>query len=385
MDKRTFLRTATGLLLAALLGGCTFPQKASPFNPQTHPTSLPSLAAPPPSSSSTSEPPPANSPVPTIEQSLRAAAFAHGILIGTAVDYDPLSQDKLYATTLSREFSILTPENAMKFAVIHPSQNVYDFSQADAIVGFAKQQGMQVRGHTLVWHNQLPQWLTNGTFTRDEMIAILKDHILKVVGHYRGQVAAWDVVNEAVDDDGSLRNSIWLKSIGPEYMDMAFTWAHEADPQAELFYNDFGNEDLGTKSNAIYALVQGMVGRGVPIHGVGFQMHLSLDSTPRWADIAANMKRLGDLGLNVHITEMDVRIQGSPTNNSLTAQAAIYGNMLQTCVSANNCKAFVMWGFTDHDSWIPQAFPGYGSALIFDDSYNPKPAYYALLDALKAP
>jgi endo-1,4-beta-xylanase len=271
----------------------------------------------------------------------------------------------------------------MKFNTIHPSQNVYDFSQADAIVNFAKQQGMQVRGHTLVWHNQLPQWLTNGNFTRDEMIAILKNHIMTVVGHYRGQVVAWDVVNEAVNDDGSLRDSIWLKSIGPEYMDMAFTWAHQADPQAQLFYNDYGNEDLGTKSNAIYALLQGMIKRGVPINGVGFQMHLSLNSSLRAQDIIANMKRLGDLGLSAHITEMDVKIQGTATNNDLATQAGIYRNMLQACLSASNCKAFVMWGFTDRYSWIPQAYPGYGAALIFDNSYNPKPAYNALLDALK--
>ena len=128
-----------------------------------------------------------------------------------------------------------------------------------------------------------------------------------------------------------------------------------------------------------------MLKRGVPINGVGFQMHLSLNSSPGSQDIIDNMKRLGDLGLNVHVTEMDVRIQGTATNNDLAAQAGIYRNMLQACLSANNCKAFVMWGFTDRYSWIPQAYPGYGTALIFDNSYNPKPAYNGLLDVLKGP
>jgi endo-1,4-beta-xylanase len=251
MYKITLIQIGTALLLLALLGGCSFPQPSPASNPQANPlTLIPSITK---AAASANTPTPMVAP--TIERSLRAYAFQHRILIGAAVDYDPLFQDKLYAQTLSREFSILTPENAMKFGVIHPAQNVYVFSEADAIVAFAKQNGMQVRGHTLVWHNQLPQWLVDGNFTRDEMIAILKDHIMAVVGHYRGQVTVWDVVNEAVDDNGSLRDSIWLKTIGPEYMDMAFNWAHEADPQAQLFYNDYGNEDLGKKSNAIYALV----------------------------------------------------------------------------------------------------------------------------------
>jgi endo-1,4-beta-xylanase len=357
--KKTLPHIFRGLLLALLLGGCTSTQQLPPSNTLANPTA------------------------PTAEQSLRLYASQRGTLIGTAVAYTPLTQDKLYAQTLAREFSILTPENAMKFDAVHLSENTYDFSQADAIVQFAEQNGMQVRGHTLVWHNQLPQWLTGGNFTHDQLIAILKDHILTVVGHYRGKAAAWDVVNEAVDDNGSLRDSIWLKTIGPEYIDMAFNWAHQADPQAQLFYNDYDNADLGTKSNAIYALLQGLLKRGVPVHGVGFQMHVNLDSPPRSADVAANMKRLADLGLKVQITEMDVRIQGAPTEGQLAAQAGIYHDTMQTCLSAKNCNAFVLWGFTDRYSWIPDAFPGYGSALIFDGSYAPKPAYTALLEALQ--
>ena len=137
--------------------------------------------------------------------------------------------------------------------------------------------------------SQLPAWLTEGTWTRDELIAIIREHITTVVGHYRGRVAAWDVVNEGVGDDGSLRDTIWLRGIGPEYIDMAFRWAHEADPDALLFYNDYAGEGLGTKSDAIYALVQGLLERGVPINGVGLQMHVSLRWSPQPQDVAANM------------------------------------------------------------------------------------------------
>jgi endo-1,4-beta-xylanase len=214
------------------------------------------------------------------------------------------------------------------------------------------------------------------------MIAILKEHITTVVGRYRGQIEAWDVVNEAIGSDGKLRDSIWLETIGPDYIDMAFEWAHKADPKAKLFYNDYSNEGKNTKSDAIFKMVKGMVERGVPINGVGLQMHIDLLDPPNWKDVADNMQRLSDFGFEVHITEMDVRIQQPVTENQLTKQANIYYNAMQTCLNATNCKAFVMWGFTDLYSWIPGSFPGYGSALIFDEFFNPKPAYDALMQVL---
>lgn len=322
---------------------------------------------------------------PTAPLSLRSLAQARGIQIGAAVAVDPLLSEPLYAETLAREFSILTPENAMKFEPVHPGPDRYDFSAADAIVNFAEEHGMQVRGHTLVWHSQLPGWLTEGNWTRDELIQILRDHIMTVVGRYRGRVAAWDVVNEAVNDNGALRNTIWLRGIGPEYLDMAFQWAHEADPDALLFYNDYGGEGLKPKSDAIYALVRDLVQRGVPIHGVGLQMHVSLDGCPTRQAVTANMDRLSALGLQVHITELDARIKDPATEEELADQAGVYRDMLGVCLSAQNCKAFVLWGFTDRHSWIPYFFEGWGTALIFDQSYRPKPAYEALVDGLARP
>ncbi|MGQ9632237.1 MAG: endo-1,4-beta-xylanase [bacterium] len=319
---------------------------------------------------------------PTRASSLRSLAQTRGIYIGAAVAAGPLGGDELYAETLAREFNILTPENAMKFGPLHPGRDFYYFDDADAIVGFAKAHNIQVRGHTLVWHNQLPAWLIGGRWTRDELIEILREHITTVVGRYRGRVYAWDVVNEAIADDGSMRDTIWLRGIGPEYIDMAFRWAHEADPSALLFYNDYGGEGLGRKSDAIYALVRELLLRGVPIHGVGLQMHVSLDWHPNPQDVAANINRLASLGLEVHITEMDVRIREPITEEKLASQARIYRDILKVCLFSSNFKAFVLWGFTDRYSWIPHFFPGSGAGLIFDESYLPKPAYNALVDIL---
>lgn len=312
---------------------------------------------------------------------LRILAERHGIYIGAAVGASQLSIDK-YAETLRREFNILTTENALKFEVVHPERDTYSFNEADTIIAFAEANGMKVRGHTLVWHEQLPEWIRQGNYSHEEWVRILQDHIKTVVGKYRGRIYAWDVINEALNDDGSLRNTVWLQNIGPEYIELAFRWAHEADPQALLFYNDYGSEGLGTKSDSVYNLIKSLLECGVPIHGVGLQMPVSLEYFPSTQSVAANLKRLNDLGLDVHVTEMDVRIRMPVTSEELTRQAEIYRDILKACLSAKNCTAFVIWGFTDRYSWIPSFFSGYGSALIFDELYEPKPAYYYIFQTL---
>ncbi len=337
------------------------------------------------STSSTSpEPSPAPPGTPEPVLSLRSLAESRSIDIGAAVSAEPLGNELQYRETLAREFSMLTTENALKFGPVHPEPDRYDFADADSIVEFAEANGMKVRGHTLVWHNQLPSWLTEGDWTPGELTQLLREHIMTVVGRYRGRIAAWDVVNEAVADDGSLRDTIWLRNIGPEYIDMAFRWAHEADPDALLFYNDYGGEGLTQKSDAIYRLVEDLVEGGVPIDGVGLQMHVSLGWSPRPENVAANMERLGALGLAVHITEMDVRVQdGKGTEEELlAAQADVYRDMMDVCSGTNICKAFVTWGFTDRYSWIPALTGKPDAPLLFDASYQPKPAWLAVLDAL---
>jgi endo-1,4-beta-xylanase len=317
------------------------------------------------------------------EPPLRYLASLRSIEIGSAVQLGPLGADSSYSYTLDREFNTITPENAMKFGPLRPARTSFDFDRADQLVEFAEAGGMSVHGHTLVWHNQLPGWLTGGSFSRSELLDILKQHILTVAGHYEGQVGSWDVVNEAVADDGvSLRSTIWLDIIGPEYLDSAFVWAARADPGARLYYNDYSGEGLGPKSNRIFELVSDLVARGIPIHGVGLQSHFQVDGAPPQPDVLANMQRIAGLGLEVWITELDVRIQGTPSETELETQAAVFRSMLRACLAVESCKAVTMWGFTDKYSWIPSFFPGWGSATIFDATFSPKPAYWAIHDEL---
>lgn len=313
---------------------------------------------------------------------LRVLAQARGFFVGAAVSARPLEREPLYAQTLAREFNILTPENAMKFGPLRPARDRFNWRDADSLVSFAEANGMKIRGHTLVWHSQLPGWLSGGIQTKDELAAILREHISAVVGRYRGRIAAWDVVNEAVADGGGLRDTVFLRTLGAEYIDLAFRLAHEADPEVRLFYNDYGAEALGQKSDVVFGLVRDLKRRGVPVHGVGLQMHVTLESPPDPQGIAANIKRLGDLGLEIHITEMDVRIREPITEEKLGAQARVYRDIARACLSAPSCKALVLWGFTDRHSWIPGFFPGHGGGLIFDAAYQPKPAYTALAGVL---
>jgi endo-1,4-beta-xylanase len=327
---------------------------------------------------------PAPSTPQIISSTLRSLAQAQHFYVGTTVDVKALRNEAAYSATLAREFNMVTPEVSMKFSETEPQRDVYTFTKADYIVAFAQAHQMQVRGHNLAWYNDLPAWLTRGNFTRDDLIAILRDHIMTEVTRYRGQVNIWDVVNEAVGDDGTLRDSIWLRGIGPRYIDMAFQWAHEANPQARLFYNDYGGEGLGRKSDEIYSLVKGLLQRGVPIDGVGLQMHISLDSYPDPQDVLVNMQRLAALGLEVQITEMDVKTQDDarPMQAKLAVEAQLYGEMLHTCLSVAGCSAFVMWGFTDAHSWIPAATGHPDYPLVFEAQYRPKPAYFALENVL---
>jgi endo-1,4-beta-xylanase len=316
-------------------------------------------------------------------QPLRVAADQHNFLIGAAVAMTPFANEAVYYQTLRREFNIIVAENAFKWDALRPSRSSFNFADADALVNFAEANHMKIRGHTLVWHNQLPNWLTGGNFTRDEVIEILRQHILTFVGRYRGRVLAWDVVNEAIDDAtaGFRTTSFWHQKIGPEYIRMAFEFAREADPDAKLYYNDYSIEGLNNKSNAVFQLVSDLKNQGVPIDGVGWQMH-QLSGFRIQEQHRTNARRIADLGLELSMTELDVRIQLPTTADKLQQQAQAYRDALDFCRSEANCKALVMWGFTDKYSWIPTTFNGQGDALIFDASYQPKPAHTALQEIL---
>jgi endo-1,4-beta-xylanase len=322
---------------------------------------------------------------------LRQTAAQRGILMGAAVNANALSKDPQYGQVLSANYNALTAENVMKFAATEPSLGHYDFSQADALVSFAAANHMQVRGHNLVWGQYLPAWLTQGTWTRDQLIQIMHDHISNVVTHfatkYPGVVTQWDVVNEAIDGNGNLVSNLWEQVIGSQYLSLAFQFAHEADPSAKLYYNDFGGEGLGTKSNAVYWDVSYLKSLGVPIDGVGLEMHTNISSPPQ-SDIATNMARLASQGFKVAVTEMDNGLQpppgqASPTSSQWWAQAQLYHDTLATCLAQPACTTFVTWGFTDKYSWIPGFLAGYGWALPFTDQYVQKPAYIGLSVALQ--
>ncbi len=320
---------------------------------------------------------------------LRALADARGFSIGAAVQSGLIADEPVYAETLAREFNMVVAEWEMKMDPIERQRGVLDFTGADAIVAFAAANDMAVRGHALVWHGATPAWVERSNMTRDEAMAYLRTYIHTVVGRYRGRVMAWDVVNEGISDQGGMRRTVWYNLIGEDYIEMAFRWAHEADPDALLFYNDYAAEGMNSKSDAVYELVKGLLERGAPIHGVGLQMHVSLSDFGRFGwlsaeQIAQNIERLGALGLQVHITEMDVRgVSGAGTPELLEQQAQVYYDVLATCLQAEPCTALLTWGFTDRHTWIRPFFgPADAAPLPFDEGYQPKPAYDALAQAL---
>jgi endo-1,4-beta-xylanase len=302
-------------------------------------------------------------------------------LIGTAVNTDLLGSDATYTAILDREFNSVTPENAMKWESVERERGVLDFSAADRLVAHARAHRQIVRGHTLLWHNQLPAWLTSGTFTNDELEAILRKHIIDEASHFRGQIYAWDVVNEAFNEDGTLRDTIWLRQLGPGYIAKAFRWAHQGDPHAKLYYNDYNLESIGPKSDAAYALVQDLRRQGVRIDGVGFQGHLGIQY-PYPDTLGDNLKRFAALGVDVALTEVDVRMILPVTAEKLATQADQFKGMLNSCQAVRRCVSYTVWGFDDLHSWVPGVFAGEGAATPFDENYRPKPAYFALRDAL---
>jgi endo-1,4-beta-xylanase len=308
---------------------------------------------------------------------LRSAASISGRFFGAAINAGHLDESD-YAAVAANEFSFATPENEMKWSVTEKTRGTFTFDSGDRIVAFAAQNNLLVKGHTLVWHNQLPSWvpaIQDATDLHDAMI----NHITQVVSHYRGQVVAWDVVNEGIADNGqSLRSTTFYQVLGAGYVDDAFRAARAADPYARLYYNDYGAEGMNAKSNAVYDLVQGMVSRGVPINGVGLQMHTGpAASSPSAADVAKNMQRLADLGLDVMITEMDVQI----CTSDLTTQTARFHDIVAACVAQPACKAVTVWGVPDKYSWLNGQTCTTPRPLLFDDNYLAKPAYMGVIDA----
>jgi endo-1,4-beta-xylanase len=299
---------------------------------------------------------------------LGAAAAAQGRYFGTAVAAGHLGESG-YAATLDREFTSVTPENEMKWDATEPTRGTFTFGTADQIVNHALGQGMDVRGHTLVWHQQLPSWVSGLSAT--DLRTAMNSHINGLASHYRGKIHSWDVVNEAFQDGGSgaRRSSPFQDKLGDGYIEEAFRTARAADPAAKLCYNDYNTDGVNAKSNAVYNMVKDFKARGVPIDCVGFQSHFN-SASPVPSDYRANLQRFADLGVDVQITELDIEGSG-------TAQADSYANVVRACLAVSRCTGITVWGITDKYSWRSG-----GTPLLFDGNYGKKPAYDAVLTAL---
>ena len=315
---------------------------------------------------------------PAAADPLRVHADARGVYIGDAVDNNEIT-DSQYRPLIGTEFNALTPGNAMKWDTTEPTRGQFNYTRGDEIVDLAQANDQLVRGHTLVWHQQTPGWVQN--LAADDLRSALNDHIANVVGHYAGELYAWDVVNEPLNEDGTMRNSFWYQKLGASYIADAFRAAHAADPDAKLYINDYNTDGMGAKSDGMYNLVQSLLDDGVPIDGVGFQAHLAIQyGFPN--QMRQNLQRFADLGLDVAITELDVRMQLPADATKLATQATYYGDVVDACLAVSRCVGITTWGYTDKYSWVPNTFPGEGAALLVDENFQVKPAYTAVHDAL---
>lgn len=346
-------------------------------------------------------------------QTLKEAYKDH-FLIGTALGANQVAGDDPQALELTiQQFNTITPENAMKFGPIHPEPDSFNFAAADQFVEFGEKNDMFIIGHTLVWHSQTSRWVfkdENGEdVDRDELLARMKNHIDTVVGRYKGKVKGWDVVNEALNEDGTLRQSNWLKIIGEDYIEKAFEYAHAADPDAELYYNDY-NMHQAAKAQGAVRIVKNLLDKGIRVDGIGMQGHWGLEY-PTVEEAEASITAFGQLGVNVMITELDINVLPDPwqwrsadvgmdvdREKALNPYADGLPDSVQQQLTDQYEKLFALflkhsdtvsrvtfWGTHDGHSW-KNNWPVRGRTnypLVFDRAYQPKPAYYAIMNLVK--
>lgn len=311
--------------------------------------------------------------------------------IGTAVNVRHLKNNTEYRNLVIREFNSVTAESAMKFKTLHPTKGQYNWEDADYLVDFASKNGKRIHGHTLIWDGSVPDWVTNLEGDSSVWEQMVKDHIKTVVSHFKGKVKSWDVVNEAIEDNGKYVNNIWLQKLGKDYIARCFIYAHEADPDALLFYNDHSNEASLLKRNAIIKLVKNLQSRGIPIHGLGMQMHTRI-AQPN-TGIAAALASAARTGLKIHISELDISIKtgkewpASFTTDLENLQASKYQYIFTTykkIVPEPQQFGITTWNVSDADSWLGKSNMKPNWPTIFDKNYRPKKAYKAILEALKS-
>jgi len=295
--------------------------------------------------------------------------------VGVAVDVSELKTNSQYRSVVINQFNSITAENAFKFLHVQPDINRYDWEETDYLVNFAKQYNKRLHGHTLVWHSQLPPWIYGFTGNWKEL---LRDHITQEVGRYKQDIFSWDVVNEAFNEDGTLRSTIWLDHLGVDYIRLAFEFAHTANPEAKLFYNDYNLESNPAKLKGVIDFLTHLKASGIQIDGIGMQMHIT-NTFPSINQVAEASKTIADAGFLVHFSEMDVYMNTADGKTSLSKselqeQANRYASVFTTYSQLNEKNQFgiTIWGVSDADSWIPAGLP-----LLFDYSYEQKPLYCA--------
>ncbi|KAH8819954.1 glycoside hydrolase superfamily [Xylogone sp. PMI_703] len=326
--------------------------------------------------------------VPSAFGQLNQLAKAKGLkYFGTATDNGDLS-DSTYVSVGSNidQFGQITPANGQKWQYTEPSQNSFSYTSGDQITSYAEKNGQLLRCHNLVWYNQLPSWVSSGSWTNATLIAAMKNHIANEVTHYKGQCYCWDVVNEALNDDGTYRSDVFYNIIGPEYIPIAFETAAQYDPDVKLYYNDYNIEYSGAKATAAQNIVKSLKARGIKIDGVGLQGHFIVGQTPNLQSQISNLESFTALGVEVAYTELDIRFTSLPPSSSgLTQQSTDYVNTVGACVQTTNCVGITLWDFTDKYSWIPSTFSGQGDACLWYSNYTTHPAYSAVVSYLGGP
>jgi len=267
----------------------------------------------------------------------------------------------------------------MKWENTEPEQGVFTFAGGDQIVQQAEHHGQLMRGHNCVWHQQLADWVTDGDFDNATLLGIVENHCGTLVGHYKGKIYSWDVINECLNDDGTFRESVFFNTTGTAYIPAAFRAARKADPHAKLYINDFNIEGEGAKSTAMINLVKSLKAEGVPIDGIGVQSHLIVGEVP--TTMKQNLQAFADLGVDVAITELDVRMNLPSTPALLEQQKKDYMTVIEACKAVSRCVGVTLWDWTDKFSWVPGTFAGQGAACPWDENFVKKPAYDGIIEA----
>lgn len=322
---------------------------------------------------------------------LKDLAAKHNIQLGNFAIPSRLGEQP-YHDILTGQFNVALVDNQPNWhftdADLRPSPTKFNFSRIDQVVKFAEANHMAIQMHHYIWGEQkwLPDWLLNGNYNKQQLLDIIHNHIMTVGQHYAGQVQEWSVVNEAFSRGLHMfgLHDWWADHVGDQsYIDKSFIWARQADPHSKLILNDFDDEAINDVSNAMYSYIKDAKARGIPIDGIGMQMHIDGTHPPTKDEVISNMKRFGDLGVQVYVTELDVNmndVKGSGPDKD-AAEANIYYEMARACIESKVCPSFSILGITDKETWynylgIPDARP-----LPFDKNYNPKPAYWSLRTA----